>query len=106
MLLWRLTSIILKIEAPRPAAEVRNPERSEWPAKRFGSSPTRRALALTGVIGQALGANPPPFGDRPEQRPAGVFDASNHAFTRMCPDRAPVAPLRYGGISARPGPRA
>src|ERR1700752_3826323 len=47
MLRWRLTSIILKIDAPRPAAEVRKPERSEWPAKRLGSSPTRRALALT-----------------------------------------------------------
>ena len=33
MLLWRLTSIILKIEAPRPAADVRKPERSEWAAK-------------------------------------------------------------------------
>jgi hypothetical protein len=47
MLLRRLTSIILKIEAPRPAADVRKPERSEWPAKRFGLSPTRLALALT-----------------------------------------------------------
>jgi hypothetical protein len=41
MLLWRLTSIILKIEAPWPAADVRKPDRSEWPAKSFGSSPTR-----------------------------------------------------------------
>src|ERR1700674_1906176 len=47
MLLWRLTSIILKIEAPRPAADVRKPDRSEWPAKSFGASPTRRPLALT-----------------------------------------------------------
>jgi hypothetical protein len=36
MLLWRLTSIILKIEAPRPAADVRKPERSECPANRLG----------------------------------------------------------------------
>jgi hypothetical protein len=53
-------SIILKIEAPRPAADVRKPDRSECPAKSFGSSPTRRALALNdpdhGDIGQAAGA--------------------------------------------------
>jgi hypothetical protein len=30
-----------------PAADVRKPDRSEWPAKSFGSSPTRRSLALT-----------------------------------------------------------
>jgi hypothetical protein len=59
----------LKIEAPRPAAEVRKPERSEWPAKSFGSSPTRRALALTtGVIGQPAGADPAAFGDPPAVR--------------------------------------
>ena len=36
-----------RARAPRPAADVRKPDRSEWPAKSFGSSPTRRALALT-----------------------------------------------------------
>jgi hypothetical protein len=44
MLLWRLTSIILKIEAPRPAADVRKPDRSEWPAKSLGQA--RRAERL------------------------------------------------------------
>jgi hypothetical protein len=29
--LWRLTSIILKIDAPLPAADVRKPARREWP---------------------------------------------------------------------------
>lgn len=46
-LLCRLTSIILKIEAPRCAAEVRNPARSECPLNSSAFSPTRRALALT-----------------------------------------------------------
>jgi hypothetical protein len=36
-------SIILKIEAPRLAALVRNPERMEYPANSAGSSPTRSA---------------------------------------------------------------
>jgi hypothetical protein len=36
----------LKIDAPRAAALVRNPERSEWLARVAGSSPTRAACAL------------------------------------------------------------
>jgi hypothetical protein len=37
----------LKIEAPRRAADVRNPARSDWPEKACGSSPTRSAWAFT-----------------------------------------------------------
>src|SRR4030095_2673083 len=47
MLLWRLTSIILKIEAPRAAAEVRKPDLSEWPLKSAALKPARRAYAFT-----------------------------------------------------------
>jgi hypothetical protein len=39
--LWRLTSIILKIEAPFPAADVRKPARSEWPDNVLASKPAR-----------------------------------------------------------------
>jgi hypothetical protein len=47
MLLWRLTSIILKMEAPWAAAEVRNPDLSECPLKSAAFSPAHRAKRLT-----------------------------------------------------------
>jgi len=37
----------LKIDAPLPAAEVRKPDRSEWPEKVLASKPARAAYALT-----------------------------------------------------------
>src|ERR1700681_98891 len=45
--LWRETSIILKIDAPLPAAEVRKPDRSEWPENVLASKPARAAYAFT-----------------------------------------------------------
>jgi hypothetical protein len=36
--LCRLTSIILKIDAPLPAADVRKPARKEWPENRRGDA--------------------------------------------------------------------
>jgi hypothetical protein len=59
-----LTSIILKIDAPRLAADVRKPERSECPEKIAGSSPTRSAWAFTTAATPcALSLSPslPPF---------------------------------------------
>jgi hypothetical protein len=41
--LCRDTSIILKIDAPLPAAEVRKPARSEWPENVLASKPARFA---------------------------------------------------------------
>jgi hypothetical protein len=45
--LCQLTSIILKIDAPLPAADVRKPARSEWPENALASNPARSAYALT-----------------------------------------------------------
>lgn len=45
--LCRETSIILKMEAPLPAADVRNPDRSECPEWVQASKPARPACALT-----------------------------------------------------------
>src|SRR3954452_25443590 len=44
--LWRLTSIILKTEAPFAAAEVRKPDRNECPEKALASKPILRAISL------------------------------------------------------------
>jgi hypothetical protein len=41
--LVRDTSIILKIEAPLAAADVRKPDRSECPENRLASKPARSA---------------------------------------------------------------
>ena len=46
-LLCRLTSIILKIEAPRAAAEVRKPARNECPLNFAALRPARLAYVLT-----------------------------------------------------------
>jgi hypothetical protein len=54
MLLWRLWSIILKIEAPRPAADVRKPDRSEWPAKSLGCLASRRLRCWAASRAQAI----------------------------------------------------
>src|SRR5882724_2097704 len=45
--LCRETSIILKMFAPLVAAEVRNPDRSEWPENAVASRPTAPTIALT-----------------------------------------------------------
>jgi integrase len=41
----KATSIILKIDAPLPAADVRKPARSEWPENVSASNPARAAQA-------------------------------------------------------------
>ena len=46
-LLCRLTSIILKTDAPRRAADVRNPALNECPLNSFAFNPARRAHDLT-----------------------------------------------------------
>jgi hypothetical protein len=45
--LWRDTSIILKMEAPFAAADVKNPERSECAENFLASRPIRPAYAFT-----------------------------------------------------------
>ena len=60
--LCRLTSIILKIDAPFPAAEVRKPARREWPENALASNPARLAYALTMLATDHL--------------PSGVVDAA------------------------------
>ena len=76
MLLWRLTSIILKIEAPRPAADVRKPERSEWPAKSIGIETDAPGAGLDhpdhGAIGEVQSSAPD---DRRRSSPASARPA-------------------------------
>src|ERR1700693_1071331 len=85
MLLWRLPYILLQVAGPRPAADVRKPERSECPAKSFGSSPTRRALALTTLTTVKSASRPVPI--RPalaigrNSGPVVILEASSHAST-------------------------
>jgi hypothetical protein len=76
MLLWRDWSAILKIDAPRAAALVRKPERSECPANWLRVEASALGVRFDdggdAAIGQPRCLYAPALGDRPV-RDAEIF---------------------------------
>jgi hypothetical protein len=61
--LCRDTSIVVKIDAPLPAADVRKPARTEWPENSAASNPDR-AVFFDDVCNESIGKLRGPHGVR------------------------------------------
>src|SRR5260370_42589279 len=97
----RNTSIILKIDAPLPAADVRKPDRSECPEYVPASNPARAAYALTKLATERQerreARTVPALSIGRKIGPASIAAASNHARSALTGQATPppgIAMLR------------